>query len=160
MKIGIAAIGLLKSGPEKEMAAEYEHRIQGAGRNAGLTGFSIQDWGESRAATAELRKSEEAKRLWSAVPADGVTLVLDERGKALTSVEFAKLLEQQAQSGCRSLNFLIGGPDGHAAETRTRAFKTLSFGPMTFPHRLLRVMLLEQIYRSVTIIVNHPYHRA
>jgi 23S rRNA (pseudouridine1915-N3)-methyltransferase len=160
MKIGIAAIGLLKSGPEKELAAEYEQRIQGTGRSAGLTGFVVQDWAESRAATADLRKAEEAKRLWSAVPADSLAIVLDERGKALTSPEFAKLIENQAQSGCRSLNFLIGGPDGHAAETRSKAFKTLSFGPMTFPHRLLRVMLLEQIYRSVTIIVNHPYHRA
>lgn len=159
MKIGIAAIGLLKSGPEKELAAEYEQRIQGAGRNAGITAFQVQDWAESRAATADLRKAEEAKRLWSAVPDDGAAIVLDERGKSLTSAEFAKLIEQQAQSGCRSLNFLIGGPDGHAADTSTRAFKTLSFGPMTFPHRLLRVMLLEQIYRSVTIIVNHPYHR-
>jgi 23S rRNA (pseudouridine1915-N3)-methyltransferase len=159
MKIGIAAIGLLKSGPEKEMAAEYEQRIQGAGRGAGITGFQVQDWAESRAATADLRKAEEAKRLWSGVPNEGIGIVLDERGKALTSAEFAKLIEGQAQSGCRSMNFLIGGPDGHAAETRTRAFKTLSFGPMTFPHRLLRVMLLEQIYRSVTIIVNHPYHR-
>jgi 23S rRNA (pseudouridine1915-N3)-methyltransferase len=160
MKIGIAAIGLLKSGPEKELAAEYEQRIQGTGRSAGLTGFVVQDWAESRAATADLRKAEEAKRLWSAVPVDGSAIVLDERGKTLTSPEFAKLIEHQAQSGCRSLNFLIGGPDGHAAETRSKAFKTLSFGPMTFPHRLLRVMLLEQIYRSVTIIVNHPYHRA
>jgi 23S rRNA (pseudouridine1915-N3)-methyltransferase len=159
MKIGVAAIGLLKSGPEKELAAEYEHRIVGTGRTAGITGFQVQDWAESKAATADLRKVEEAKRLWSAVPDDGVVLVLDERGKALSSPDFAKLIEEQAQGGCRSLHFLIGGPDGHAADTRTKAFKTLSFGPMTFPHRLLRVMLLEQIYRSVTIIVNHPYHR-
>ena len=159
MKIGIAAIGLLKSGPEKELAAEYEQRIQGAGRQAGITGFQIQDWAESKAATADLRKVEEAKRLWSAVPDDGIVIVLDERGKALTSPEFAKLLEHHMQAGCRSLHFLIGGPDGHAADTRTKGFETVSFGPMTFPHRLLRVMLLEQIYRSVTIIVNHPYHR-
>jgi 23S rRNA (pseudouridine1915-N3)-methyltransferase len=160
MKIGIAAIGLLKSGPEKELAAEYEQRIHGVGRNAGLTGFAVQDWAESRAATPELRKIEETKRLWSAVPEAGIAIALDERGKALTSAEFAKLIEHQSQSGCRSLSFLIGGPDGHTPETREKAYKTLSFGPMTFPHRLLRVMLLEQIYRSVTIIVNHPYHRA
>jgi 23S rRNA (pseudouridine1915-N3)-methyltransferase len=159
MKIGIAAIGLLKSGPEKELATDYEQRIIGVGRTAGITGFQVQDWAESKAATADLRKLEEAKRLWSAVPDDGVAIVLDERGKPLTSPEFAKLIEQQAQGGTRSLHFMIGGPDGHAADTRTKAFKTLSFGPMTFPHRLLRVMLLEQIYRSVTIIVNHPYHR-
>jgi 23S rRNA (pseudouridine1915-N3)-methyltransferase len=160
MKIGIAAIGLMKSGSEKELAADYEQRIPSLGRTAGLTGFAIQDWPESKAATADLRKVEEAKRLWSAVPTDGLAIVLDERGKALTSAEFAAFIQQQANSGTKHLSFLIGGPDGHAAETRAKAFKTLSFGPMTFPHRLLRVMLIEQIYRAVTIIVNHPYHRA
>ena len=160
MKLGIAAIGLLKSCPEKELAAEYEQRITGLGRNAGLTDFAVQDWAESKASTADLRKAEEAKRLWSAVPTDGLAIVLDERGHAPSSAEFAKLLQQQAGAGTKHLHFLIGGPDGHTPETRNKAFKTLSFGPMTFPHRLLRVMLLEQIYRAVTIIVNHPYHRA
>jgi 23S rRNA (pseudouridine1915-N3)-methyltransferase len=160
MKLGIAAIGLLKSGPEKELAADYEQRISGLGRTAGFSGFAVQDWAESKATTADLRKVEEAKRLWSAVPADGLAIVLDERGKAVSSAEFAKLLQQQAEAGAKQLHFLIGGPDGHAPETRAKAFKTLSFGPMTFPHRLLRVMLFEQIYRAVTIIVNHPYHRA
>ena len=160
MKIAVAAIGLLKSGPEKEMAADYEQRIPVLGRNAGVTGFVVQDWPESKAGTADLRKAEEAKRLWSAVPADGLAIVLDERGKALSSPDFAAVLQQQANLGTKHLSFLIGGPDGHAVETRAKAFKTLSFGPMTFPHRLLRVMLLEQIYRAVTIIVNHPYHRA
>ena len=159
MKLGIAAIGLLKSGPEKELAAEYEQRLSGLGRSAGLTGFSVQDWAESKATTSDLRKAEEAKRLWSVVPADGLAIVLDERGKAPSSADFAKLLQQQAEAGAKQLHFLIGGPDGHATQTRDKAFKTLSFGPMTFPHRLLRVMLLEQIYRAVTIIVNHPYHR-
>jgi 23S rRNA (pseudouridine1915-N3)-methyltransferase len=160
MKLGVAAIGLLKSGPEKELAADYEQRITGLGRTAGLTGFAVQDWAESKASTADLRKAEEAKRLWSAIPAEGLAIVLDERGKAHTSTDFAKILQQQAEAGTKQLHFLIGGPDGHASETRDKAFKTLSFGPMTFPHRLLRVMLLEQIYRAVTIIVNHPYHRA
>jgi 23S rRNA (pseudouridine1915-N3)-methyltransferase len=160
MKLGIAAIGSLKSGPEKELAAEYEQRISGLGRNAGLTGFAVQDWAESKASTADLRKAEEAKRLWSTVAVDGLAIVLDERGKAHTSIEFSKLLQQQAEAGTKQLHFLIGGPDGHAPETRAKAFKTMSFGPMTFPHRLIRVMLLEQIYRAVTIIVNHPYHRA
>ena len=160
MKIAVAAIGLLKSGPEKEMAADYEQRIPVLGRNAGVTGFVVQDWPESKAGTADLRKAEEAKRLWSAVPADGLAIVLDERGKALSSPDFAAVLQQQANLGTKHLSFLIGGPDGHAVETRAKAFKTLSFGPMTFPHRLLRVMLFEQIYRAVTIIVNHPYHRA
>jgi 23S rRNA (pseudouridine1915-N3)-methyltransferase len=159
MKLAIAAIGQLKSGPEKEMAADYEQRILGLGRTAGLTGLVVQDWPESRGATADLRKTEEAKKLWSAVPDGTFSVVLDERGKSVKSVEFAKLIEAQAQSGTRQLTFLIGGPDGHAPDTRTRASNTISFGPMTFPHRLLRVMLLEQVYRAVTILVSHPYHR-
>jgi 23S rRNA (pseudouridine1915-N3)-methyltransferase len=159
MKIGIAAIGLLKTGPEKQMAADYEQRILGLGRNAGLTGFAVKDWTESRAAAMELRRDEEARKLWSAVPEGGLAIVLDERGKALSSADFANFFALQAQTGTRHVSFLIGGPDGHAPETRARAFQTLSFGPMTFPHRLLRVMLLEQIYRAVTILVKHPYHR-
>jgi 23S rRNA (pseudouridine1915-N3)-methyltransferase len=160
MKLAIAAIGLLKSGPEKELAAEYEQRIRGLGRNAGLSDLLVQDWAESRAATAELRKAEEAKKLWSAVPLEAAAIVLDERGKALSSADFADLMRSQSELGTKTLCFLIGGPDGHAPETRGKAFKTLSFGPMTFPHRLLRVMLLEQLYRSVTIMLSHPYHRA
>jgi 23S rRNA (pseudouridine1915-N3)-methyltransferase len=159
MKITIAAIGQLKSGPEKELAADYEQRIPSLGRTAGISGLMIQDWAESRAQTADLRKTEEAKKLWSAVPDGSFSVALDERGKALTSEDFAKLIAAQAQSGQRHFTFLIGGPDGHAPHTRSAASRTLSFGPLTFPHRLLRVMLLEQIYRAVTILVSHPYHR-
>ena len=159
MKLTIAAIGLLKTGPEKDMAADYEKRIVPMGRKAGLTGLAIQDFSESRGATADLRKAEEAKWLWQCLPENSAAIVLDERGKACSSGDFAKLIAGHAQNATKNLGFLIGGPDGHLADTRTKASQVLSFGPMTFPHRLLRVMLLEQIYRAVTILVNHPYHR-
>jgi 23S rRNA (pseudouridine1915-N3)-methyltransferase len=84
---------------------------------------------------------------------------LDERGKSCSSAEFSRLIAEHGQNATKNMGFLIGGPDGHASETRKAARHVLSFGPMTFPHRLLRVMLLEQIYRAVTILVNHPYHR-
>lgn len=160
MKLTLAAVGLLKPGPERDLAQDYAKRIQGLGRQAAITGLAVQDWAESRAATADLRKQEEARLLWSAVPDGGAALVLDERGTALSSAAFADLLRREAESGQRNLCFLIGGPDGHAPETRSKALKCISFGPMTWPHRLVRVMLLEQIYRAVTILVNHPYHRA
>jgi 23S rRNA (pseudouridine1915-N3)-methyltransferase len=160
VKLAVAAIGHLKSGPEKDLAAEYEQRIVGLGRKAGFTGLAVQDWAESRARDVALRQSEEAKNLWSVVPDGSPVLVLDERGTALSSEAFSKLLAAEAARGARQLTLMIGGPDGHAAETRSKALKTLSFGPMTWPHRLVRVMLLEQIYRAVTILVNHPYHRA
>jgi 23S rRNA (pseudouridine1915-N3)-methyltransferase len=160
VKLLVAAIGQLKAGPEQSLAQDYETRIAGLGRKAGFTGLEVRDWNESRAATAPLRMADEAKILWSAVPQGTPALVLDERGEALSSAAFAKLLAREAESGARQLSFLIGGADGHAPETRSKALKTLSFGPMTWPHRMVRVMLLEQIYRAVTILVNHPYHRA
>ena len=160
MKLAISAIGLLKSGPEKQLAADYEKRIIPLGRQAGITGLAIQDFAESRGSTADLRKAEEAKWLWASLPPENTIFLLDERGKACSSADFARLIEAEAQKATRQLTFLIGGPDGHAAESRQKAVRVLSFGPMTFPHRLLRVMLLEQIYRAVTIMVNHPYHRA
>ncbi len=160
MKILVSAIGLLKAGPETELATDYQKRLAGLGRSVGLTEIAVREFAESRAATDALRKADEQKLLWSTVPEGTATIVLDERGKAMSSHEFAQLVKRLAESGTRQVTFLIGGPDGHVPETRAKATHVLSFGPMTFPHRLLRVMLLEQIYRAVTILVNHPYHRA
>jgi 23S rRNA (pseudouridine1915-N3)-methyltransferase len=158
MKIAIGAVGHLKSGPEKELAADYEGRIRAIGRQAGVTGIIVKEWSESRAAQATERISDEATELWGIV-GDGPVVVLDERGKAKNSEEFAYWLEKQASQGHRQVTFLLGGPDGHDAESRVKADLVMSFGPMTFPHRLARIMLLEQIYRALTILVNHPYHR-
>ncbi len=97
--------------------------------------------------------------LWNAVPPRAFTIVLDEGGKPLSSETFARLLRHHIDAGTQDLAVLIGGPDGHAPATRDKAGLLLSFGPMTWPHRLVRVMLCEQIYRAVTIMVNHPYHR-
>jgi 23S rRNA (pseudouridine1915-N3)-methyltransferase len=160
LKILVAAIGQLKSGPEKLLAAEYETRISGLGRKAGISSLMLLDWPESRASDGKLRRTEEARHLWGAVPEGAPVIVMDERGEALSSAAFAKLLAQAAEKGAKQLSFLIGGPDGHTSETHSKALKIISFGSMTWPHRLVRVMLLEQIYRAVTILVNHPYHRA
>jgi 23S rRNA (pseudouridine1915-N3)-methyltransferase len=85
--------------------------------------------------------------------------VLDERGKVLSSAGFADLLKRHLDGGTSDLAFLIGGPDGHAQSIRDSAGLLLSFGAMTWPHRLARVMLAEQIYRAVMILRDHPYHR-
>ena len=95
-----------------------------------------------------------------ALPPRAFAVVLDERGKALTSEEFASLLRRHLEGGTPDIAFLIGGPDGHAADIRQQAGLLMSFGPMTWPHRMVRVMLFEQIYRAVTILSGHPYHRA
>jgi 23S rRNA (pseudouridine1915-N3)-methyltransferase len=94
-----------------------------------------------------------------ALPANSVTVVLDERGKTLSSVDFAGKLEAWRDDGKREARFLIGAADGHDEEQRTRADLLLSFGPATWPHLLARAMLAEQLFRATSILANHPYHR-
>jgi 23S rRNA (pseudouridine1915-N3)-methyltransferase len=159
MRISVLAVGRLKAGPERILTEDYLTRLKGSGPKAGVSRIAVGDCAESRAQTADQRQSEEARMLWGAVPPKAFTIILDERGKPMASEAFAHLLRRHIDAGTPELAFLIGGPDGHAPETRQRAHLLLSFGPMTWPHRLARVMLCEQIYRAVTIMVNHPYHR-
>jgi 23S rRNA (pseudouridine1915-N3)-methyltransferase len=93
------------------------------------------------------------------MPPGGVLIVLDERGRALPSLEFARKLEGWRDDGKREARFLIGAADGHAAPDRDRADLLLSFGPATWPHLLVRAMLAEQLFRATSILANHPYHR-
>ena len=91
--------------------------------------------------------------------AGGVSVVLDERGKALSSTELAKKLEAWRDGGKREVRFLIGAADGHGEEQRQSADLLLSFGAATWPHMLARAMLAEQLFRATSILANHPYHR-
>jgi 23S rRNA (pseudouridine1915-N3)-methyltransferase len=159
LKLSIAAIGRLKTGPEKLMADDYQKRIEVLGRKAGLTALKVGEWAESQHQSPKLRMEEEAQILWSAVPQSASTWALDERGKSLSSEDFAAKIRKCADQGINELVFMIGGPDGHAPSTRKKVNDLIALGPMVWPHRLVRIMLLEQIYRSVTIMVNHPYHR-
>jgi len=90
---------------------------------------------------------------------NAITVVLDERGKALSSMEFAKKLEGWRDTGRRETRFLIGAADGHEEELRGKADLLLSFGPATWPHMLTRAMLAEQLFRATSILAGHPYHR-
>ena len=90
---------------------------------------------------------------------NAVTIVLDERGKALSSMELAKKLESWRDTGRREARFLIGAADGHGQDQRDRADLLLSFGAATWPHLLARAMLAEQLFRATSILANHPYHR-
>ena len=92
--------------------------------------------------------------------ANSITVVLDERGQALGSADFAKMLEGWRDSGKREARFLIGAADGHDQSLRSSADLLLSFGPATWPHILVRAMLAEQLFRAVSILANHPYHRS
>jgi len=149
MKMTILAIGRLKAGPEKDLCDDYLTRARSLGRACGITALTVKEFAETG----------DAKALAEAVPPRSYRIVLDERGKALATAEFVGLIRRQLDAGAGDVAFLIGGADGHADGTRIKADFLLSLGPMTWPHRLTRVMLAEQIYRAVTIMVNHPYHR-
>ena len=141
------------------MADDYHKRLEVLGRKAGITAVKIGEWAESQASDVKRRMDEEAQILWSAAPQGAVTIILDERGKSHSSENFAANMRKLADEGTSDVVFMIGGPDGHAPQTREKAHQIIALGPMVWPHRLVRIMLLEQIYRSVTIMLTHPYHR-
>jgi len=160
MRIHIAAVGRLKKSPEQVLSADYIDRVRKFGRTAGITDVSVKEYPESQAATACLRKSDEAERLLAGCPPHSLLIALDEHGDDVSSKQLAKHIGRLRDDGVADLVFLIGGPDGHGAGLLETAVMKISFGPMTWPHRLVRIMLAEQIYRSVTILLNHPYHRS
>ena len=159
MRLIVAAVGRLKDA-ERELCTRYAKRLDASGRGLGLGPLTISELGESRAASAEARKADEAARLLKAASAASQRIVLDEGGKTLSSEAFARWIAKARDDGCKELAFLIGGPDGHGPEALDGAALKLSLGPMTLPHGLARAVLIEQLYRAATILSGHPYHRA
>lgn len=160
MHLLIGAVGRLKAGPERALTDDYVERAARLCRQAGLASVGVVEVAESAAASAGTRRAEEAHRLLAALPPGAAVIALDERGEDAASEALAALVRRHADAGVSALAFLIGGPDGHGEAVRERAERSLRFGRQTWPHRLVRAMLAEQIYRSVTILLNHPYHRA
>ncbi|ODT68879.1 MAG: 23S rRNA (pseudouridine(1915)-N(3))-methyltransferase RlmH [Pelagibacterium sp. SCN 63-23] len=158
MRIAIAAIGRMKNGPERELVARYLDRAGMSGKPLALTGFDVVELPESRAGSAAARKVEEARALRAALP-DGIIVMLDERGKSITSEAFASQLGRWRDDGRGAVGFVIGGADGIDPDFRQQADLALSFSPMVWPHQLVRIMLAEQLYRATTILSGHPYHR-
>ena len=159
MRIHLASIGRLKAGPEREICARYLERAQGASRSVGLTGVEMREADESRARRPEDRKAEEARLLTANIPAGARLIVLDERGKTMGSEAFAADMGVARDAGTPAYALLIGGADGIDPELRAKASLVLAFGAMTWPHQLVRIMATEQIYRAITILSGHPYHR-
>lgn len=160
MRIGLFAVGRLKAGPEKELAARYLDRFAKAGPAVGLELSRVAEVAESRASSTETRKREEAAMLQKALPEGTVLILLDERGKALDSEAFAMLLGTYRDQGKRDLVIAIGGADGLDPVLYEKAEATICLGKMTWPHQLVRILIAEQLYRAVTILSGHPYHRA
>ena len=160
MRIVIAAVGRLKQGPERELSERYRKRAAQSGRALGWRDVEIVEIRESRAQEPERRMTEESIALASVIPESAITVLLDERGQALDSAGFAAQLNVWRGDNRETAAFVIGGADGLAPSLRQRAALRLAFGAATWPHQLVRIMLLEQLYRAATILGGHPYHRA
>ncbi|SLN68501.1 Ribosomal RNA large subunit methyltransferase H [Roseivivax jejudonensis] len=155
MRIHLCVVGRLRSGPEHALVDDYLGRFDKSGRGLGL--------GPARIIEVEDRKgggmAAEAALLRRARPS-GALCTLDERGRTMTSIEFADTLARLRDQGVQDLSFVIGGADGIDPDLRTEADLSLSFGAMVWPHMLARVMLAEQLYRAASILAGSPYHRA
>jgi 23S rRNA (pseudouridine1915-N3)-methyltransferase len=160
MRIVVAAVGRLKQGPERELAERYGKRAAQAGRTVGLQPLDIVEIRESRARDPARRMVEESIAIANVIPAHAVKVILDERGDSLSSASFAGRLHGWRAEQVPALAFIIGSHDGLAPSLRESANLAVAYGAATWPHQLVRVMLLEQIYRAVTILTGHPYHRA
>jgi 23S rRNA (pseudouridine1915-N3)-methyltransferase len=160
MRIALIAIGRLKQGPERELADRYRERFDDLGRKLGFRSIEIHEFAESRARDTATRIAEEAAVITGAIPDKSVLVTLDERGQNIDSATFARHVGRWRDEGAASTAFLIGGPDGLSPELRRRAKLQVAFGAATWPHQIVRVLLLEQLYRATTILAGHPYHRA
>lgn len=148
MKIRIIAVGKQKKSPTLDLCEEYLKRMNWA--------VTIKEVDAPKGSTS----AQEAPLILKQIPDPGFIVALDERGNTLTSPEFAKKMESwQQQAPGNEVTFLIGGADGFSEEIRKKARFLMSFGKQTWPHMLVRVMLLEQIYRAQQILAGHPYHR-
>ena len=157
MRIVVAAVGRLKRGAERDLAERYRERAAKAGRGLGIRAVEVIEIAESRARDAQRRMLEESIALASIISDGAAVVLLDPRGENLDSPALTARLRGWNDGG-RDAVFVIGGPDGLAPSLAEKAMR-LAFGTATWPHQLVRVMLLEQIYRSITILAGHPYHR-
>jgi 23S rRNA (pseudouridine1915-N3)-methyltransferase len=154
--VHLCAVGRLRAGPERDLIADYVQRFDRTGRPLGLGPFSEHEVEDKKNAGM----GAEAELLVRAVPAGAVLVTLDERGKLISSPEFAAQLARWRDAGRQDVAFVIGGADGIDPALRAKADFSISFGTMVWPHMLVRVMLAEQLYRAANILSGGPYHRA
>ncbi len=154
MRITICAVGRGKRDATHPIIEDYIKKFQNLGRGLGLSSLTIKEV-DAQAANV----SAESALLIRALPENSYVIVLDQRGKSLTSLGFAKIIQTQRDEGLRDLTFVIGGAEGVSQALQDRANQSISLGAMVFPHMLARLILAEQLYRSATILANHPYHR-
>src|SRR5512143_2926632 len=160
MRLLIAAVGRLKQGPERELFAHYVGRAAAAGRKLALSPLDVVEIAEARGATPQARVEAEAELLLAKRPSSYKLICLDRSGTQLGSDGFAQSLAKFRDGGAQGLAFFVGGADGLGLTASSKADFVLSLSAMTLSHGLARIVLAEQIYRAITILAGHPYHRA
>lgn len=160
MRLIVAAIGRLKDGPERELVERYRKRADQTGKRIGFRDVEVLEIKESRAQEVGKRMIEESIALANVIPDKAMLVILDQRGESLDSGALASRLGRWRDDGRPATVFVIGGDDGLAPSIGDKAAFRLAFGESTWPHPLVRAMLLEQLYRCTTILSGHPYHRA
>ncbi|MBY0352524.1 23S rRNA (pseudouridine(1915)-N(3))-methyltransferase RlmH [Tabrizicola sp.] len=155
MRLHLCAVGRLRAGPERDLVDDYLQRLERTGRPLGLGPVSEHEVEDRRGGGM----AAEGLLLSRAIPEGAALCVLDERGKPLSSPEFAAALAGWRDAGRQDAAFVIGGADGLDPGLRARADLVVSLGRMVWPHMLVRVMLAEQLYRAATILSGSPYHR-
>ena len=142
----------------QDVVRDYEKRIKNLGRSIGLKEIIYKEIKNSNKKNATEKKDEETKKLISQKEKEAVNILLDIEGSKLNSVEFSECILDQADIN-QNINFFIGGSEGIDRKYFGDFDKIISFGDLTWPHKMFKMMLLEQIYRSITIINKHPYHK-
>ncbi|MGD0639763.1 MAG: 23S rRNA (pseudouridine(1915)-N(3))-methyltransferase RlmH [Roseiarcus sp.] len=160
MRLALIGVGRLKSGPERELFERYFKRVGDLARSLGIAAVDFREVEEGRARRAEDRQAEEARAILAAAPKGAWLALLDERGAAMTSAEWAAEIGKARDGAAPAYAVVVGGPDGLDPALRAQARTILSFGAMTWPHQLVRVMASEQLYRALSILDGRPYHRA
>ena len=151
MKISIIAVGKIGHSPEQRLVDRYKKRIK--------VPIQLIEVEEKRPIKGNERKIREGELLLDNLSRNAHVIILDELGHEFSSVEFSKKLSNFQDIGISDLVFIIGGPDGLSDNLKKRANISMSLGKMTWPHMMVRSMLVEQIYRAYSILQGHPYHK-
>ncbi|MEQ9333072.1 23S rRNA (pseudouridine(1915)-N(3))-methyltransferase RlmH [Thalassobaculum sp.] len=151
MRVTLVAVGRARRGPKQEQCRDYAGRLPWT--------VEIIEVEPKKRLGGDALKAHEAELLAARIPDGAVLVALDERGRALSSSDFAAAFRRWQDDGRQAVCFLIGGADGLDPGLRDRADMVLAFGPQTWPHMMVRAMLLEQVYRAERILAGHPYHR-
>jgi len=155
MRIIIRCGGVIRAGAERELIDEYIKRAGGLVQNCGIHSITEQQLDLRKCAN----RAAETQKLFDDIPSGAQIIALDERGKDLTSRKISQFIQSQSLDGCPALYFVIGGADGFDSASLPGKVQKWSLGSQTWPHKLLRVMLAEQMYRALSILSGSPYHR-